>query len=78
MPTTISRWGNSLGVRLPKDALDRAHLHEGDTVSIELSQNGLLLRAAVALDIESLVSKITLENLHVEMSTGSAVGNEIW
>ena len=30
MAVTVSRWGNSLGIRLPKETLERAHLREGD------------------------------------------------
>ena len=29
MTATISRWGNSLGIRLPKSALQDGHLREG-------------------------------------------------
>lgn len=34
MTVTISRWGNSLAVRLPKGALEAAGLREGDVLEI--------------------------------------------
>ncbi len=78
MATTISRWGNSLGIRLPKEALERADLHEGDILSIESTEHGLLLRPADLSALDDLVAAITPENLHGDLSTGVAVGNEVW
>ena len=78
MATTISRWGNSLGVRLPKEALEQMNLREGDTVSIEATENGLLLKTAHHSSLEDLVAAITPQNIHAETPTGAIVGNEIW
>ncbi len=78
MATIISRWGNSLGVRIPKEALERAHLHEGDEISIEATDHGVLLRSAKPQLLEELIAAIRPENLHDETSTGAPVGNEIW
>lgn len=35
---TVAKWGNSQGVRIPRNVLDAAGLHVGDTV--RLSANG--------------------------------------
>jgi antitoxin component of MazEF toxin-antitoxin module len=32
--TDVKKWGNSLGVRLPREALRAAGIHEGDRVRI--------------------------------------------
>ena len=40
---TIRRHGNSLGVNIPKDALTRADLQEGDELTIAVNAEGLLL-----------------------------------
>lgn len=32
----IGRWGNSLGLRLPKELVDTERLSDGDTVEIEV------------------------------------------
>jgi len=37
MVTTIKKWGNSLAVRLPKKAADRAGIREGSEVVIDES-----------------------------------------
>ena len=78
MAVTVSRWGNSLGIRLPREALERAHVREGDLLSVEATEHGLLLRPANRPSLDDLVSAITPQNLHGEVSTGAAVGNEAW
>jgi antitoxin MazE len=78
MTVTISRWGNSLGVRLPKDALDQADLHEGDV--LEVSTEGQLIKLALQgapPTLEELVARITPENRHEEVFVTST-GAEIW
>lgn len=41
--TTIRRIGNSSGLTIPKDLLDRNHLAEGDRVHIVETEEGLLI-----------------------------------
>lgn len=36
MQTTISKWGNSLGLRLPRHLAEAARLVEGATVKLEI------------------------------------------
>lgn len=36
--TEVKRWGNSLGVRLPRDALRAAGIREGDHVRIHVEK----------------------------------------
>ncbi|MBC5800639.1 MAG: AbrB/MazE/SpoVT family DNA-binding domain-containing protein [Candidatus Eremiobacteraeota bacterium] len=64
MHAIISRWGNSLALRIPKAAVDAANLHEGDSVTI--SEDGGTLRIARSdrIDVQALISKITPENLN--------------
>ena len=56
MPTQvqISRWGNSLGLRVPRDVAARAGLTEGARVDIEASDDGRIIvtrsRRRFALD----------------------------
>ncbi len=52
---SLSKWGNSLALRIPKEILDQAHLHSGDLVSISL-------RAGVIV-IEPARKKISLDQL---------------
>ncbi len=78
MRATISRWGNSLGVRIPKSALEEAHLAEGDHVDV-VSEDGKLVlsRQKSRPTLDELVARITPENRHGEV-IGDLVGNEVW
>lgn len=44
---TLSRWGNSLGLRLPKGVIDGQGLHAGDKVTIELVGDVITMKKAV-------------------------------
>ena len=60
MNLQISRWGNSLALRIPSEVARRFDLNEGDTVDARLTADGALSirpgnwsRAAFALEIDS-------------------------
>jgi putative addiction module antidote len=42
----VRKIGNSLGVVLPKEALSRLNVEEGDTLTLSESQDGIRLTAA--------------------------------
>lgn len=47
MPTKLSRWGNSAGLRLPRHVLECAGLQIGDEVYVRALDSGdVLVRAA--------------------------------
>ena len=53
--TMLSRWGNSLGLRLPKYVTERAALQSGDHVHVRLLDSGeILVRIAHAKDIPAV------------------------
>lgn len=72
---SISKWGNSAALRLPKNILDALSLQIGDQVNLTLKENTLVIEAAKP-SLEELLGKITTENRHVELITNSA-GNEL-
>ena len=78
MASTISRWGNSLGIRIPREALARARLREGDAITVEATDEGILLRPAGRARLAELLAAITPETLHEEAPTGAPVGKEVW
>ena len=41
MQTTVSRWGNSLALRLPRHIADQIRLVEGATVNVEVEDGSL-------------------------------------
>jgi antitoxin MazE len=80
MRATISRWGNSLALRLPKAALDAAGLREGDPVTIT-DEGGVLRIAPIGrVDVHALIASITPETLHhdEEWIDAPARDREVW
>lgn len=79
MHTKIRKWGNSLGLRIPKAFAEEAHLTEGASVDISLEGDALVVRAVRApYRLADLVSEVREENIHYEVDTGDAVGREAW
>ncbi len=83
MTTTISKWGNSVGIRIPSSTLKAAGLSLGDQVNAEVQPDrSILLRAVerskVKVDINALVTKITPESLpKFEEFDSAPIGKEI-
>jgi len=44
MKTTISRWGKSLGIRLPTETVKALDLASGEKLSIEINDSAILLK----------------------------------
>lgn len=80
MQTNVQKWGNSLGVRIPRPLADQAQISEGSAVEIEEEDGVITIRVLAPKEyaLDELVEEITDENRHEEVSTGSPVGNEVW
>jgi len=80
MVTKILKWGNSLGLRIPKSFAKEAGVEEGSAVDISLDGDRIVIRAAssVRYRISDLVSEIREDNIHEGIPTGDSVGREVW
>ena len=80
MRTKVVKWGNSLGLRIPKSFAEEVRVSEGTTVDLTMENGQLVIRVAEppALDLDDLLAEITDTNIHGEVETGDAVGGEIW
>jgi len=77
---TINKWGNSLGLRLPKAYCEKLRLADGDEVPLALEEDRIIIAAPVegytlrarmkAWDGTRLESE--------EIDWGKPVGREIW
>ena len=78
MSVKILKQGNSLGIRIPKAAIEKVNLKENSEVEIE-SKNGTIVifptQKQYSLDV--LLDQISKNNLHQEEEFTS-VGNEVW
>ncbi len=75
--TVLDRWGNSLGVRVPKAIAESAGLREGDRVEISFEDAAVVIRPAKPhYRLDELLAGITPDNLHPAMDWGPGVGAE--
>jgi antitoxin MazE len=42
--STLSQWGNSLGVRIPREAVEQLQLRAGEQVQMEVGENFIIIR----------------------------------
>jgi len=79
MLTKVQKWGNSLGLRIPKSFAEEAAVREGSPVDISV-QNGRLIICPVQpkYELSELLAEVSEENLHGEVETGVPQGRESW
>ncbi len=80
MKTYVQKWGNSLALRIPKTYADEIQISANSPVELTLTDGKLVIAPEPALThtLEDLLAGVTDENLHGEIETGGAVGNEVW
>ena len=78
MTVAIKKWGNSLALRIPKDIAQTLHIENNSVLELNIKEGALVIEAQQTSLLESLVSRIDVDNLHTEVDTGKAVGNEEW
>ena len=79
MRTKIVKWGNSLGLRIPKSFAEEVRVAEGSVVDLSMEDGNLIIKVTKTdeMDLEDLLDGITAENIHGEIDTGDAAGGEI-
>jgi antitoxin MazE len=80
METRIKRWGNSLALRIPGPLAKEIDLRENAPVQLVL-QDGRLIIVPLRepqYSLDALLARVTRENLHSEVETGTAIGDEAW
>jgi antitoxin MazE len=74
MKTRVVTWGNSLAVRIPKTYAGELGLVSEAEVDLSIDQGTLVLAPAVPY----LLDRVTEQNTHREVDTGSPEGDEAW
>jgi antitoxin MazE len=63
MRARVSRWGNSLAIRLPKAAVASLRVHEGEPVDLAIKGDTLVIRAGrPRYTLEELVAAMRQED----------------
>lgn len=80
MKTRVQKWGNSLALRIPKSFANEVGLLNDSSVEVSLA-NGKLVVMPIekpGVTLKKLLAQITEKNMHREVDSGPAVGNEAW
>ena len=78
MQATISRWGNSLGLRIPKDIATALGLADGARVELQAEGDRIVISVArPRYRLEDLLIGMTPEAMHQIFDWGPDVGREI-
>jgi antitoxin MazE len=80
MQTKVQKWGNSLGVRIPRGLAEELGLLAGTEVSLSAKDGELVMRPSVPsrLRLVDLLADVTPENIHTSIETGGAIGAEVF
>ena len=79
MVTRVQRWGNSLALRIPHSFAVQAKVSEGTAVDIAIERDRLVVKPVQhQYRLRDLLKGIDRRNRHAEVSTGAAVGKEVW
>jgi len=80
MRTRVQKWGNSLALRIPKAFAAEVGLQRETSVEVSMANGKLVITPVTKpkLTLKQLLAKVTKENLHNEVDTSPAIGNETW
>ena len=80
MIAKIQKWGNSLGIRIPKVLAQDAKVQEGAIVELSVEEGRLVIVpvTTITYDLDDLLREITPKNCHREIDLGAAIGGEVW
>lgn len=77
MQVQVAKWGNSLGVRLPKELAARLGLSEGSRVEMQAESDRIVISVARPLyTLEELLVGMTPEAMRDAFDWGEDVGRE--
>ncbi len=76
----VTKWGNSLGIRIPRPIAKQVNLEEGTVVVFSVSEGNLILKPEKKkkYTLDQLLEGMTPDNFQAEVDTGTPVGNEVW
>lgn len=78
MRVTVSKWGNSLGIRIPRGVAQDAQIAEGTELDVRVEDGRMVLEALPAPKLDQLLARVASDNLHGELMSDAPVGREAW
>ena len=87
MHTTVVKWGNSQGIRLPKAFLQNMQINENDPVDVMLEDEKIVIKKIIRTEHKTIKQRLMDyygENYEKhaspqkEIDWGKPAGNEVW
>ena len=79
MTTTIQKWGNSQGIRIPKFLLEAVQWSDDEELVLSADKNKIIIeKATPRKNIKELFADFEGEYTPVDMDWGKPIGGEIW
>ncbi|MDL2207380.1 AbrB/MazE/SpoVT family DNA-binding domain-containing protein [Desulfovibrio sp. OttesenSCG-928-M16] len=78
----ITKWGNSLGFRIPRGIADSLDIRAGDTLELTPAEGGLLVKKVAPMGkryaLSDILDSFAPSSAHAEVDFGKPQGEEVW
>lgn len=75
----VTKWGNSLAIRIPKNIAEQVNLKPGASIAIVIIDNNIVITPKrQQYSLEELLEGASPEDFDGEYDWGEPVGEEIW
>ncbi len=82
MLSKVQKWGNSQGIRIPKNLLENSHIKIGEEVDISVQDGRIIVEPTHKIRgkyrIEELAAKMPKDYQTQEQDWGAPAGKEVW
>lgn len=80
MKTRVQKWGNSLGVRIPKSFAVEIGINRDSSIQMMIDQGAITIvpDREAAWTLDALLAGVTDDNKPSEWDTGGPEGEESW
>lgn len=82
MLSKIQKWGNSQGIRIPKNLLENSNIKVGEEVDITVKEGNIIVKPTNKIHgkyrIKDLANKMPKNYKPKEEDWGAPMGQEIW
>ena len=79
MKARVQKWGNSLGIRIPKVLAQEVALDTDSEVDLSTQDGAIIISPVMqkGVSLRQLLFKVIEENIHGEISAGKAEGRDL-
>ena len=78
----ITKWGNSLGFRIPRGIADSLNIRAGDTLELTPAEDGIMVKKAnlpgKRYALVDILDSFAPSSVCPEVDFGPAQGEEVW